>query len=122
MSHVLVVEDDDIFRAMMEEMLRRDGHQVRTASNGAKALIEIERQAPELIITDILMPEKDGIELITELSQRDSSVPIIAVSGGRRAISQDFNLESARLMGVKVTLPKPFTREQLREAISTALA
>lgn len=47
-------------------MLRRNGHQVRTASNGAIALVEIERRPPELIITDILMPEKDGIELITE--------------------------------------------------------
>lgn len=122
MSHVLVVEDDEIFRTMMEEMLRRDGHQVRTARNGALALAEIERQAPELIITDILMPEKDGIELITDLAQRECKIPIIAVSGGRRAISQQFNLDSARLMGVKVTLPKPFTREQLREAITTALA
>ncbi len=122
MSDVLVVEDDDIFRTAMEEMLKRDGHRVRSANNGVAALSLVDLQAPELIITDILMPEKDGIELITELSQRESRIPIIAVSGGRRAISQDFNLQSARLMGVKVTLPKPFTREQLREAIATALA
>jgi CheY-like chemotaxis protein len=122
MTQVLVVEDDEIFRAMMEQMLSRDGHSVRTAPNGVQALEEVARQTPELIITDILMPEKDGIELIMELDRREIRVPIIAVSGGRRAISQEFNLESARLIGVKVTLPKPFTRDQLREAIHTALA
>jgi CheY-like chemotaxis protein len=63
----------------------------------------------------------DGIELILELNRRKISVPIIAVSGGRRSISADFNLQSAALMGVKATLSKPFAREDLRKAVAKAL-
>lgn len=122
MNDVLVVEDDDIFRTVMEEMLKRDGYRVRSARNGVEASRLITQHRPDLVITDILMPEKDGIELITELAEKDMNIPVIAVSGGRRAISQEFNLQSAQLMGVKVTLPKPFTRDQLRAAIATALS
>jgi CheY-like chemotaxis protein len=68
------------------------------------------------------MPEKDGIELIAELAKRGNRIPIIAISGGCRTISSEFNLESASLMGVRATLPKPFTREALRLAIANALA
>lgn len=122
MVKVLIVDDDELFRTMLEEMLRRDGYQVTIACNGAEALVAIARDRPQLVITDILMPEKDGIELVMELAQADQQIPIIAVSGGRRAISQEFNLESARLLGVQATLPKPFTRESLRAAIAQALS
>lgn len=121
MVKVLVVDDDELFRTMLEEMLRRDGYQVVVASNGVEALARVASESPQLVITDILMPDKDGIELIMELAQSGRQIPIIAVSGGRRAITQEFNLESARLMGVQATLPKPFTREALREAIARAL-
>ena len=121
MTKVLIVDDDELFRAMLSEMVQREGYQVSTATNGNEALAAIERSRPDLVITDILMPEKDGIELIMELAQRESRIPIIAVSGGRRSISLEFNLESAKLMGVRATLPKPFTREDLRRAITEAL-
>lgn len=122
MTKVLIVDDDELFRTMLVEMVQREGYQVSTAIDGNAALAAIERSRPDLVITDILMPEKDGIELIMELAQREARIPIIAVSGGRRSISLEFNLESAKLMGVRATLPKPFTREQLREAIADALA
>lgn len=121
MINVLIVDDDELFRTMLQEMVRREGYQVRAVTNGNEALIAIAQQPPDLIITDILMPEKDGIELIAELAQHGSRIPIIAVSGGRRAISLEFNLESATLMGVRATLPKPFTRDALRRAIAAAL-
>ncbi|SDY14708.1 Response regulator receiver domain-containing protein [Allochromatium warmingii] len=121
MSKILIVDDDELFRAMLVEMVQREGHLVSTAANGNAALTAIEQSRPDLIITDILMPEKDGIELIMELARRESRIPIIAVSGGRRSISLEFNLESAKLMGVRATLPKPFSREQLRSAITDAL-
>jgi CheY-like chemotaxis protein len=122
MVNILIVDDEELFRIMLKEMVEREGHQARTAANGNEALKAIKQQPPDLIITDILMPEKDGIELISELSQAGSRIPIIAISGGRRSISLEFNLESAALMGVRATLPKPFTREALRRAIADALA
>ncbi|MBK1695369.1 response regulator [Chromatium weissei] len=122
MLNILIVDDEELFRVMLAEMVHREGYQARMAANGNEALHAISQQPPNLIITDILMPEKDGIELIAELSKRGSRIPIVAISGGRRTISTEFNLESACLMGVRATLPKPFTREALRRAIADALA
>ncbi|EXJ13911.1 response regulator [Imhoffiella purpurea] len=121
MIKVLIVDDDEIFRAMLLAMMRREGYEVSAVDNGREALQRVEQDPPDLVITDILMPEIDGIELIMELAKLDARIPIIAVSGGRRTISLEFNLESAKLLGVRATLPKPFTRESLRKAIAEAL-
>ena len=79
------------------------------------------RVRPDLIITDILMPNMDGMEFIMELVRQSNNTPLIAMSGGRRSITSAFNLESARLLGVKVTLSKPFTHTALRAALHEAL-
>jgi CheY-like chemotaxis protein len=121
MTTILIVDDDELFRTMLDAMLRGEGHQVLSAVNGTEALSVLESHAPDLIMTDILMPDGDGIELISTLNQQARGIPIIAMSGGRRAISLEFNLESAELMGVKATLAKPFTRATLRQAITDAL-
>ncbi|NBC49970.1 MAG: response regulator [Gammaproteobacteria bacterium] len=121
MTTILIVDDDELFRTMLDAMLRSEGHQVLSAVNGTEALSVLESHAPDLIMTDILMPDGDGIELISTLNQQARGIPIIAMSGGRRAISLEFNLESAELMGVKATLAKPFTRATLRQAITDAL-
>jgi len=73
------------------------------------------------IITDIIMPEKDGIEVIVEVLKDNPELPIIAISGGRRAVTADFNLDSAEMLGVKGILQKPFTHEQLQELIESVL-
>jgi len=73
------------------------------------------------VITDILMPEKDGIDVIIDMKKEQDDVRIIAISGGRRTITPQFNLDSAALIGVRQTLTKPFNREQLLQAIQDAL-
>lgn len=120
MSHILIIEDDEQFRQMLSTMLAADSHRVSEARDGEEGLRLLGQGKPELIITDILMPKIDGIEFIMELKRRGYSIPVIAISGGRRAISAEFNLNSAELMGVAVTLPKPFSREALRSAIKQA--
>jgi CheY-like chemotaxis protein len=72
-------------------------------------------------MTDILMPHMDGVEFILALSKSNNSVPVIAMSGGRRSITPEFNLESARLLGVRATLTKPFSHADLRKALSKVL-
>jgi CheY-like chemotaxis protein len=67
------------------------------------------------------MPKLDGVETIMQLSQQGNLVPIIAMSGGRRSITAEFNLESAKLLGVRAALSKPFLRSDLRNAIDEAL-
>jgi CheY-like chemotaxis protein len=121
MSQILVIEDELEFREPLVKMLTNDGHVVVVAGNGLEALQLLESSRPDLIITDILMPRMDGIETITELARKGNTVPIIAMSGGRRSVTADFNLASAELMGVRATLAKPFSRADLRSAIQQAL-
>jgi CheY-like chemotaxis protein len=121
MSRILVVEDDPQFREMLVQMLRLDKHDVTIAADGMEGLELARRCQPDLIITDILMARMDGVETIVELARQGSRIPIIAMSGGRRTVTAEFNLESAGLLGVSATLAKPFTRADLRKAIDQAL-
>lgn len=121
MARILLIDDDEQLRNMMIQMLTQDGHQLSVANDGEEGLAMSRSAQPDLIITDVLMPKMDGIELILALQKLDLNVPIVAMSGGRRAVSAEFNLESATLIGVKATLSKPFTRQELRNAIEKAL-
>jgi CheY-like chemotaxis protein len=120
-ANILVIDDDEQFRAMLVQMLTLEAHHVSIATDGQMGLTMLAQKTPDLIITDILMPKMDGIDFILELARRHVSIPIIAVSGGRRSISAEFNLESAALLGVKATLAKPFVRDDLRKALAKAL-
>lgn len=122
MAHVLVIDDDEQFRLMLVQMLTQDGHQVMIAKDGEEGLRLIRKERPELIITDILMPKMDGMDVMLELSRSDSHIPVIAVSGGRRSISAEFNLDSATLLGARAVLAKPFTRADLRQALAIAFS
>src|SRR5271165_161426 len=98
MSRILLVDDDDAFRAMVHETLARDGHEVREAPDGGRAL-EVYRQWPsDLIITDMFMPVKDGMETIAEFRRLNRAVKIIAVSGGGNVLP-DANLKIAKALG-----------------------
>lgn len=121
MARVLVIDDDAMFLTILVELLTEDSHQVTVAHDGEEGLRLIRQTRPELIITDILMPHKDGIDMIMELAHQHRDIPIIAMSGGRRLVSSQFNLDSAALLGVKATLSKPFSKDELRQALSTAL-
>lgn len=121
MAKILVIDDEEQLRDLLKQMLSRDGHEITTAFDGVEGMKSFNQFNPDLVITDIIMPNKDGIEVITELLCRKPNLPIIAISGGRRAITAEFNLESAELLGVKGILSKPFTRDQLRDAVNQAL-
>ncbi len=122
MATILVIEDDEQFCQMLAQMLRQAGHQVETAANGVLGLERFRASAPELVITDILMPEKDGIDTILEIKREGTDTRLIAISGGRRAITPQFNLDSAALIGVQQVLAKPFSRQQILEAVEVALS
>jgi DNA-binding response OmpR family regulator len=122
MANILVIEDDPQFSAMLAQMLTQAGHQVETAANGVLGLAAFQDNRPDLVITDILMPEKDGIDTILEIKRAGTETRIIAISGGRRAITPQFNLDSAALIGVHQVLAKPFTRQQILEVVDAALS
>ncbi|MGD7034022.1 response regulator [Methylotuvimicrobium buryatense] len=121
MANILLIEDDEQFRTMLVQMLVSDSHKVDLAVDGEVGFKLALQKKHDLIITDILLPKKDGIEIIMDLNRSGYPIPIIAISGGRRSISADFNLESAALVGVKAMLAKPFTRNDLRNALNRVL-
>ncbi len=122
MLHILVVEDDDFFREMLIDMLELDGHRVDAAEDGAKALLLLNNIQPELIITDMMMPNMTGAEFIHALAKRDKTIPFIVMSGGRLSHSAAINAQSDAELGIKESLTKPFSRQELRQAISGVMA
>lgn len=121
MSAILVIDDDASVREVVSEMLRLEGHDVTIAENGQEAIARLAAQSFELVITDLIMPEKEGIETIAEIRRGDDSIPIIAISGGGRLGPGDY-LETARYIGADATLAKPFARQELLATIEQLLA
>lgn len=121
MARILIIDDEDELRSMLRRMLEQAGHEVTEAVNGAEGIKLYERDRPDLIITDIIMPEKEGVETIIALRQADPNLPIIAISGGGRLEATDF-LTMAKKLGARHTLSKPFRRDQLLEAVGECLA
>ena len=117
MANILVLDDDPQILKMARLMLEKAGHQVDIAENGALGLEKLSRSRPDLLITDILMPEMDGIDFINHCRREKLGLKIIAMSGGRRKISSEFNLKSARMLGASASLEKPFTQAELMDCV-----
>lgn len=121
MAKILVIEDDDSFRNVLVQMLVKVGYDVRQAGDGNQAIEVCAQFEPDLVLTDIIMPDKEGLETIQELLQICPDMKIIAMSGGGK-FGPDSYLPLAQKLGAKATLQKPFMREQLLSTISDVLA
>ncbi|HEX3862347.1 MAG TPA: response regulator [Stellaceae bacterium] len=120
MAHILVVDDDVIFRSLITRALEAIGHSVVTCENGRKAVDHIEHAQADLLITDILMPEMDGVETVRAVRRLQPQFPILAISGGGPANAADF-LGLAQVFGATETLLKPFQPAELLAAVSRLL-
>lgn len=121
MAKILIVEDDEAFLETLRRSVEQLGHQVVVTRNGHEALNAFEEFPADLVITDLLMPDKDGFETIRELRKRYKRVRFIAISGGGRIEAARY-LELAEHLGAWQTLAKPFTRDQLETAINHVLS
>lgn len=124
MARILVIDDDSDVRTLMVYELRVAGHDVRGASDGAQGLT-LQREAPaDVVVTDIYMPEKEGIETIRDLKEEFPRVKIIAISGGGRDLgtfrAHDLRVVAGEL-GVIAVLQKPFETRELLRSIESAL-
>jgi len=119
-ANILIIDDDDQFRTMLRKLIERSGYEVIDASSGKEG-IKLYRENPaDLIITDLIMPDKDGIETIQELKQIFPDVKIIAISGGGRLGANDY-LNVAQILGAKRTMTKPINLPELLNAIEELL-
>jgi DNA-binding response OmpR family regulator len=121
MARILLIEDDNEVRTMLRLTLIHFGHTVIEARNGREGLELFKRANADLVITDIVMPEKEGLEVLIELREKQiPPVKIIAISGGGRQKAGDY-LRLAKLMGAARVLAKPFSNEVLLAAIDELL-
>ena len=120
MAQILLIEDDERLRGMLRDMLAAMGHRVDEAANGRAGLTLFQRKAPDLVITDLLMPEMEGIETIQALKCMDPAVKIVAMSGGGLNSPGSY-LDLAKKLGAAVTLTKPFSRQKLEAVLAEVL-
>ena len=120
MARILIIDDDAAMRGSLAPTLERLGHEVSSAPDGKAGVARATEKAPDLVITDLIMPEKEGLETIMELRALYPRLKIIAMSGGGRLSNEDY-LHLAKRFGASVTLAKPFSREELKAALAEAL-
>ena len=121
MKSILIIEDDDNFRSLLKALLEVDGYNIIEASNGRYAFKILQKESPDLIITDLIMDDIEGIEIIMKVKEDSPKKPIIAISGGGSIGPEDY-LESAKDLGADQTFSKPFTSEEMLDAVKKLLS
>jgi len=120
MTTILLVDDEDLLREGVREILEMNGFTVIEAADGQEALRQFAlAEKVDLVISDIVMPNMDGVDFVTKLREMFPDVPILTISGGSRVVSARFGLDSALLSGANASLTKPFTAKQLIEKVKT---
>lgn len=119
MASILIMDDEAPIRILLRRILNDDGHQIREAANGHHGLM-LYREAPaDVVITDILMPERDGLEVMLALTQEFLDARVIAMTG---ATGDRNYLNIAKLFGARRVIQKPFTPDEVRRAVRYTLA
>jgi CheY-like chemotaxis protein len=117
---ILVIDDDEPIRVLLRAMLEREGYRVLDASDGNEGIKQYTETPTDLVITDLIMPEKEGIETIRDLRRKFPDVKIIAISGGGR-IGPDTYLKMAKVVGAFRALTKPIDRKILLKAVKEVI-
>lgn len=120
MPKILLIDDDEQIRSALKLVLISSGYEVIEASNGSGVESIYQHHQPDLIITDLLMPEKEGLEVIMELRRINDQVKIIAMSGGGQW-GLHSTLVAAEKLGAQQILTKPFTRERFLQAVRSVI-
>ncbi len=120
MKRILVIDDEELMLTFLRDLLEAEGYEITTAANGAEGLALFEKHPVDLVVTDIIMPVKDGLDTILELKKKAPDLPIIAISAGGN-IPKERYLAVAGYMKNTKTLAKPFTRDELISAVEEHL-
>ena len=120
MARILVIDDDVQIRTLLKEILQQEGYEVVDAPDGLEGVRLYREDPADLVITDIIMPEKEGLEIIRELRTDFPEVKIMAISGGGR-IGPEPYLQIAQRLGAQSILTKPIGRDELIGAVREAL-
>ena len=116
MAQILLIEDDVVMRETLSEVLKRKGYEVVIAENGAQGLRMFREKPADLVITDIIMPVKGGIQTIIDIQKDYPKVKIIAISGGGLGTAEEY-LTITKVLSVRHNFKKPFSNEELLQAV-----
>ncbi|MDY0389934.1 response regulator [Desulfobulbus oligotrophicus] len=117
---ILVIDDDDQMRTLLRQVMEWAGYEVMEAENGREGMQKHLKQPADLVITDLIMPEQEGLETITSLKKAYPAIKIIAISGGGR-IGPEAYLPAAQELGADKVFTKPFDVHELAEAVRELL-
>jgi len=120
MKRVLIIDDELMIRSVLKKILEREGFNAITASDGEEGMNLFNKEPADLVITDILMPNKEGTEVIRELKEDYENVPIIAISGGGQ-ISAKTHLDALKLFDIDAVFKKPIEKAEFLTAVKNAL-
>lgn len=121
MPHILIIDDDLSVLSLFEQFLTSAGYSVALATDGREGLRQMKQQKPDLIITDIMMPEMDGLELLMEIKKHHQEIPVIAISGGMKIRPISF-LPQAKKFGARRVFQKPIALTELLQAVQELLS
>ena len=119
-ARILILDDEKDIRTLLRLMLEREGYEIAEAPNGREGMKIHMKDPADLVITDIIMPEQEGIETIIKLRRQSPETKIIAISGGGD-IGPESYLSMAEKLGAHGTLMKPFSLEEVLSAVKSAL-
>jgi DNA-binding response OmpR family regulator len=120
MYRILIIDDEPHILLMLKKMLEQEGYEIDLAANGIEGIDLFKKSRANLVITDIIMPEKEGLETIREMRRIKPDLKIIAMSGGGK-VSADNYLEIARIFGAGKVIAKPFTKQEMVSAVHDLL-
>jgi DNA-binding response OmpR family regulator len=120
MQKILIIDDEPHILLMLKKMLERVGYEIEIATSGIEGIKLFKESGSDLVITDIIMPEKEGLETIREMRRIKSDLKIIAMSGGGK-VSADNYLHIARIFGAAKSIAKPFTQKEMVSAVQSLL-
>ncbi|MEY4694559.1 MAG: Response regulator MprA [Pseudomonadota bacterium] len=121
MTTILLVDDEDLLREGVREILEMSDYTVIEARDGEEALSQFAVNNVDMVISDVVMPNMDGVDLVSRLRESFPDIPILTISGGSRVVSARFGLDSALMSGANASLTKPFTAKQLIEKVKELL-
>ena len=120
MAKILIIDDNEEIRSLLRQVFQATGHEVAQAADGDEGLRSCRAQRMDVVITDIVMPNKEGLETIMELRREFPGVKIVAMSGGARSMAMNF-LPTAKKLGADFTIAKPFAVAEMLALVDEAL-
>ena len=122
MARIIVIDDEEDLRGLLRMQLESEGHEVDEAENGVQGIEAIRNKQYDLVITDVLMPEEDGVAVAKEVPKLQANAKVLAISGGGAVLPANWSLKVMKMFGVNAALHKPFDEDEFLKVVNELLS